>query len=191
MQLWRARTFNSLYWIHQELSKLSTDYDKRSFNSLYWIPRAPSFDICSQYSFFQFFVLDSVSLSFQPPRFPPGLFQFFVLDSTEAGVSGIIFESYLLSILCIGFAPLVAFTPVPPQLSFNSLYWIRRPVDLFIYLFFYIHPLSILCIGFINIPDLNIGDATVSGALFKAILQFVIPITIIISALKDMGVDIW
>jgi hypothetical protein len=42
----------------------------------------------------------------------------------------------------------------------------------------------------INIPDLNIGDAAVSGALFKAILQFIIPIAIIISALRDMGVDI-
>ena len=48
----------------------------------------------------------------------------------------------------------------------------------------------ISAVSSINIPDLNIGDATVSGALFKAILQFVIPITIIISALKDMGVDI-
>ena len=44
--------------------------------------------------------------------------------------------------------------------------------------------------GSVNIPDLTIGNATVSGALFKAILQFIIPITIIISALRDMGVDI-
>jgi len=31
----------------------------------------------------------------------------------------------------------------------------------------------------INIPDLSLGNATVSGALFKAILQFVVPIAII------------
>ena len=48
----------------------------------------------------------------------------------------------------------------------------------------------ISAVGSVNIPDLTVGNATVSGALFKAILQFIIPITIIISALKDMGVDI-
>jgi hypothetical protein len=48
----------------------------------------------------------------------------------------------------------------------------------------------ISAVGSVNIPDLTIGNATVSGALFKAILQFVVPITIIISALRDMGVDI-
>jgi len=48
----------------------------------------------------------------------------------------------------------------------------------------------ISAVGSINIPDLSIGNATVSGALFKAILQFVVPITIIISALRDMGVNI-
>jgi hypothetical protein len=48
----------------------------------------------------------------------------------------------------------------------------------------------ISAVSSINIPDLTIGDSTVSGALFKAILQFVVPIAIIISALKDMGVDL-
>jgi len=48
----------------------------------------------------------------------------------------------------------------------------------------------ISAVGSINIPDLQIGDSTVSGVLFKAILQFVIPIAIIISALKDFGVDL-
>jgi len=48
----------------------------------------------------------------------------------------------------------------------------------------------ITAVGSINIPDLAFGDAIISGALFKAILQFVIPIMIIISALRDMGVDI-
>jgi hypothetical protein len=42
----------------------------------------------------------------------------------------------------------------------------------------------------INIPDLNLGNATVSGALFKAILQFIVPIAIIISALDDLGVKL-
>jgi hypothetical protein len=42
----------------------------------------------------------------------------------------------------------------------------------------------------INIPDLTLGNATVSGALFKAILQFIVPIAIIISALDDLGVKL-
>jgi len=48
----------------------------------------------------------------------------------------------------------------------------------------------ISAVGSINIPDLTIGSSTISGALFKAILQFVIPIAIIISALHDFGVDL-
>jgi hypothetical protein len=42
----------------------------------------------------------------------------------------------------------------------------------------------------ITIPDLTIGDSVVSGALIKAILQFVIPVYIIISALDDFGVKL-
>ena len=42
----------------------------------------------------------------------------------------------------------------------------------------------------INIPDLSLGNSTISGALFKAILQFVVPIAIIISALDDLGVKL-
>jgi len=40
----------------------------------------------------------------------------------------------------------------------------------------------------INIPDLTIGNAVVSGSLIKAVLQFAVPIYIIISALDDLGV---
>jgi len=42
----------------------------------------------------------------------------------------------------------------------------------------------------INIPDLDLGNATVSGALFKAILQFVVPIAIVLSAMDDLGVKL-
>lgn len=42
----------------------------------------------------------------------------------------------------------------------------------------------------INIPDLSIGGSTVSGALLKALLQFVVPIALIISALHDFGVEL-
>jgi Na+/pantothenate symporter len=42
----------------------------------------------------------------------------------------------------------------------------------------------------ITIPDLQVGDSVVSGALIKAILQFVIPVYIIISALDDFGVKL-
>jgi len=48
----------------------------------------------------------------------------------------------------------------------------------------------ISAVSSINIPDLTIGSATVSGALFKGILQFIVPIAIIISALNDFGVEI-
>ena len=40
----------------------------------------------------------------------------------------------------------------------------------------------------ITIPDLRVGDSTISGYLIKAILQFMIPIYLILSALEDMGV---
>jgi hypothetical protein len=42
----------------------------------------------------------------------------------------------------------------------------------------------------ITIPDLVVGDSVVSGSLIKAILQFVIPVYIIISALEDFGVKL-
>ena len=48
----------------------------------------------------------------------------------------------------------------------------------------------ISAVSSINIPDLSIGDATISGALLKGLLEFIIPIAIIISALQDFGVDI-
>jgi hypothetical protein len=47
----------------------------------------------------------------------------------------------------------------------------------------------ISAVGSIDIPDIQMGNATLNGALFKAILQFVVPLAIIISALRDMGVD--
>jgi len=43
-------------------------------------------------------------------------------------------------------------------------------------------------ISSINIPDLSIGDSTVSGSLIKVLLQFAVPIYIILSALEDFGV---
>jgi hypothetical protein len=43
-------------------------------------------------------------------------------------------------------------------------------------------------ISSINIPDLTIGNSTVSGSLIKALLQFAVPIYIILSSLEDFGV---
>jgi hypothetical protein len=40
----------------------------------------------------------------------------------------------------------------------------------------------------ITIPDLTIGGSTVSGSLIKSLLQFIIPIALIFSALEDFGV---
>jgi hypothetical protein len=42
----------------------------------------------------------------------------------------------------------------------------------------------------VSIPDLNLSGSVISGALFKAILQFAIPLALIISALKDFGVNL-
>lgn len=42
----------------------------------------------------------------------------------------------------------------------------------------------------INIPDLSVGNSTVSGALIKALIQFAVPIYLIFSALHDLGVEI-
>jgi Na+/pantothenate symporter len=43
-------------------------------------------------------------------------------------------------------------------------------------------------ISSISIPDLTVGDSTVSGTLIKALLEFAVPIYIILSALEDFGV---
>ena len=40
----------------------------------------------------------------------------------------------------------------------------------------------------INIPDLTIGNSSISGSLIKALLEFAVPIYIILSALEDFGV---
>jgi hypothetical protein len=40
----------------------------------------------------------------------------------------------------------------------------------------------------ITIPDLTIGDSVVSGGLIKALLQFIVPVALIFSALEDFGV---
>jgi len=48
----------------------------------------------------------------------------------------------------------------------------------------------ISAVSSISIPDLIVGSAVVSGALLKGILEFIIPIAIIISALNDFGVEI-
>jgi hypothetical protein len=42
----------------------------------------------------------------------------------------------------------------------------------------------------ITIPDLAIGDSSVPGSLIKALLQFAVPIYIILSALEDFGVKL-
>jgi hypothetical protein len=42
----------------------------------------------------------------------------------------------------------------------------------------------------INIPDLNLSGSVVSGSLFKAIIQFAVPMYLIFSALHDFGVKI-
>lgn len=42
----------------------------------------------------------------------------------------------------------------------------------------------------ISIPDLTVGSSTVSGALIKSLLQFIIPIALIFSALDDFGVKL-
>jgi len=40
----------------------------------------------------------------------------------------------------------------------------------------------------ITIPDLNLSGNTVSGSLFKAIIEFAIPMYLIFSAMNDFGV---
>ena len=40
----------------------------------------------------------------------------------------------------------------------------------------------------ISIPDLNISGSVVSGSLFKAIIQFAIPVYLIFSSMNDFGV---
>ena len=42
----------------------------------------------------------------------------------------------------------------------------------------------------INIPDLNLSGSIISGALFKALLEFAIPIALIISAMRDFGINL-
>jgi len=42
----------------------------------------------------------------------------------------------------------------------------------------------------INIPDLNLSGSVVSGSLFKAIIQFAVPMYLIFSALHDFGVKL-
>lgn len=43
----------------------------------------------------------------------------------------------------------------------------------------------------INIPDLTVSpDTTVSGSLIKSLLQFIVPIALVLSALDDFGVKL-
>jgi hypothetical protein len=42
----------------------------------------------------------------------------------------------------------------------------------------------------IAIPDLNVGGSSISGSLIKSLLQFIIPIALILSALEDFGVKL-
>jgi len=48
----------------------------------------------------------------------------------------------------------------------------------------------ITAVSGINIPDLEIGNTTLSGVMFKAIIQFAIPLALIFSALRDFGVEL-
>jgi len=45
-------------------------------------------------------------------------------------------------------------------------------------------------VGAINIPDLNLSGTVVQGSLFKAILQFAIPLALIMSSMKDFGINL-
>ena len=51
-------------------------------------------------------------------------------------------------------------------------------------------PFIIGAVNNINIPDLSVGSAVVSGGLIKALIQFAVPIYLIFSALHDLGVEI-
>jgi hypothetical protein len=42
----------------------------------------------------------------------------------------------------------------------------------------------------ISIPDLAIGDSVVSGGVIKSLLQFIVPIALVLSALEDFGVKL-
>ena len=48
----------------------------------------------------------------------------------------------------------------------------------------------ISAVSAIAIPDLSVGGSTISGSLIKALLQFIIPIALIFSALEDFGVKL-
>ena len=48
----------------------------------------------------------------------------------------------------------------------------------------------ISAVSAIAIPDLNVGGSSISGSLIKALLQFIIPIALIFSALDDFGVKL-
>jgi hypothetical protein len=42
----------------------------------------------------------------------------------------------------------------------------------------------------ITIPDLNLSGSVISGALIKSLLTFAIPIALIISAMRDFGINL-
>jgi hypothetical protein len=48
----------------------------------------------------------------------------------------------------------------------------------------------ISAVSAISIPDLSIGGSSISGSLIKSLLQFIIPIALIFSALDDFGVKL-
>ena len=51
-------------------------------------------------------------------------------------------------------------------------------------------PIIFAFLNTINIPDLDIGGNVVSGAVLKAVLQFIVPIYLVVSALNDFGVEL-
>jgi len=48
----------------------------------------------------------------------------------------------------------------------------------------------ITAVSAINIPDLQLQDTTLSGAMIKALIQFIVPLALVFSALHDFGVEI-
>jgi len=159
-----------LYWIRVLVIEPSVSSGETTFNSLYWIlcvckglgPQPPCFQFFVLDSWsgcvravdrlptsFQFFVLDSpliwVMLLSQP-RLSQN-FQFFVLDSVSRNSIPRHPRGFTLSILCIGFPPVlhesnsliglylsilcIGFSGAGitsflfTQISFNSLYWIH------------------------------------------------------------------
>jgi hypothetical protein len=42
----------------------------------------------------------------------------------------------------------------------------------------------------VSIPDLNLSGSVISGSLIKALLEFAIPLALILSAMRDFGISL-